>query len=104
MSKLEQYENKYETVKFERSNGILQVTFHSHGGSLKWGGPAHGEFGYAFADIGSAPENRVVIITGTGVLADPPKPGTSHTGKVSGHWSTCWRSRCPSLEPLTVRR
>mgnify|MGYP001372318905 CR=1 FL=1 len=66
MSKLEQYENKYETVKFERSNGILQVTFHSHGGSLKWGGPAHGEFGYAFADIGSDPENRVVIITGTG--------------------------------------
>ncbi len=66
MVKLEEYENKYETVKFERRNGILQVTFHSHGGSLKWGGPAHGEFGYAFADIGSDPENRVVIITGTG--------------------------------------
>ena len=66
MAKLEEYENKYETVKFERRNGILQVTFHSHGGSLKWGGPAHGEFGYAFADIGSDPENRVVIITGTG--------------------------------------
>ena len=33
---------------------------------MKWGGPAHGEFGYAFADIGSDPENRVVIITGTG--------------------------------------
>ena len=66
MSKLEEYENKYETVKFERSNGILQITFQSHGGSLKWGGPAHGEFGYAFADVGSDPENRVVIITGTG--------------------------------------
>ena len=66
MAKLEEYENKYETLKFERRNGILQVTFHSHGGSLKWGGPAHGEFGYAFADIGSDPENRVVIITGTG--------------------------------------
>ena len=66
MSKLEEYENKYETVKFERRNGILQVTFHSNGDSLKWGGPAHGEFGYAFADIGSDPENRVVIMTGTG--------------------------------------
>ena len=66
MSKLDEYQNKYETVKFERRNGILQVTFHSHGASLKWGGPAHGEFGYAFADIGSDPENRVVIITGTG--------------------------------------
>ncbi len=66
MAKLDEYANKYETVKFERRDGILQVTFHSHGGSLKWGGPAHREFGYAFADIGSDPENRVVIITGTG--------------------------------------
>ena len=66
MAKLEEYQNKYETVNFERRNGILQVTFHSHGGSLKWGGPAHREFGYAFADIGSDPENRVVILTGTG--------------------------------------
>ena len=66
MSSLAEYENKYETVKFERRNGILQVTFHSNGGSLKWNGPAHGEFGYAFTDIGSDPENRVVIITGTG--------------------------------------
>ncbi len=66
MASLDEYANKYETVKFERRDGILQVTFHSHGGSLKWGGPAHREFGYAFADIGSDPENRVVIITGTG--------------------------------------
>ena len=66
MARLEEYQNKYETVNFERRNGILQVTFHSHGGSLKWGGPAHREFGYAFADIGSDPENRVVILTGTG--------------------------------------
>ena len=66
MARLEEYANKYETVKFERRDGILQMTFHSHGGSLKWGGPAHGEFGYAFADIGSDTENRVVILTGTG--------------------------------------
>jgi enoyl-CoA hydratase/carnithine racemase len=66
MASLEDYANNYETVRFERRNGILQVTFHSGGGSLKWGGPAHREFGYAFADIGSDPENRVVILTGTG--------------------------------------
>ena len=52
-------------MKFERRNGILQFTFHSDGGILKWSGLAHGEFGYAFADIGSDPEDRVVIITGT---------------------------------------
>ena len=66
MSNLDDYANKYETIKFERHNGILQVTFHSRGGSLKWGGPAHQEFGNAFTDIGSDPANRVVILTGTG--------------------------------------
>ena len=66
MANLEQYANKYETINFERHNGILQVTFHSRGESLKWGGPAHREFGNAFADIGSDPSNRVVILTGTG--------------------------------------
>ena len=66
MASLKDYANKYETVRFERRDGILQVTFHSGGESLKWGGPAHREFGYAFADIGSDPENRVVILTGTG--------------------------------------
>ena len=66
MANLEEYQNKYETVKFERSNGILQITFHTNGGSLDWGGPAHREFGHAFADIGSDPENRVVILTGAG--------------------------------------
>ena len=66
MATLEEYANKYETINFERRDGILQVTFHSGSGSLKWGGPAHREFGYAFADIGSDPDNRVVILTGTG--------------------------------------
>ena len=66
MAKLEEYENKYETVRFERRDGILQVTFHSNGNSFTWSGPADNEFGSAFTDIGSDPENRVVIITGTG--------------------------------------
>ena len=35
MASLEDYANKYETVRFERHNGILQVSFHSGGGSLK---------------------------------------------------------------------
>ena len=68
MATLEEYANKYETVNFHREDGILQVTFHSGGGSLKWGGPAHREFGYAFTDIGSDPENKVVILTGTVML------------------------------------
>lgn len=66
MAKLEEYADKYQTVKMERRNGILQVTFHTRGGSLKWGEAPHREFGHAFTDIGSDPDNKVVILTGTG--------------------------------------
>jgi enoyl-CoA hydratase/carnithine racemase len=78
MVKFEDYAEKYQTVRMERRNGILQITFHTQGGSLKWGEPPHREFGHAFADIGSDPENRVVIMTGTGddfcAQRDGPRP------------------------------
>jgi len=66
MANFEDYASKYETVRMERRNGILQITLHTRGGSLKWGEAPHRELGYAFADIGSDPENRVLIMTGTG--------------------------------------
>ena len=66
MATLEEYANRYETVRFERTDGILQVTLHSGDGSLLWGEVCHRELGYAFADIGSDVENRAVILTGEG--------------------------------------
>ena len=66
MTVLADYANKYETVSVHREGGILQVTFHSGDGSLLWGEASHRELGYAFADIGADPENKVVILTGTG--------------------------------------
>lgn len=69
LATLDEYADKYQNIRMERRNGILQITFHTEGGSLKWGGQErtpHLEFGYAFADIGSDPENKVVIMTGTG--------------------------------------
>ena len=50
----------------ERRNGILQIRFHTGGGPLQWGPGPHAEFGACFADIGSDPDNRVIILTGTG--------------------------------------
>jgi enoyl-CoA hydratase/carnithine racemase len=52
----------------DRSDGILQLTFHSNGGPLVWGhiGGPHAEFAEAFGDIARDTENRVVIMTGTG--------------------------------------
>ena len=67
MAGFEDYADKYQNIHMERHNGILQITFHTDGESLKWSeSPPHEEFGYAFTDIGSDPENRVVIMTGAG--------------------------------------
>ena len=38
MARLEDYANKYQTIKMERRDGILQMTFHTDGGPLQWGG------------------------------------------------------------------
>lgn len=66
MTILADYVNEYETVSVHREDGIIQVTLHTAGGSMLWGEASHRELGYAFADIGADPENRVVILTGTG--------------------------------------
>jgi enoyl-CoA hydratase/carnithine racemase len=79
MSSFEEYANKYQTVRMERRNGILQVTLHTDGQSLRWGFLPHGELPEAFHDIGADRENRVVILTGTGPEFSGPRatPGTS---------------------------
>ena len=66
MANFEDYSEKYRNIRMERRDGILQITFHTGGDSLKWDRPPHVEFGYAFTDIGSDPENKVVIMTGAG--------------------------------------
>ena len=48
MATLEQYADKYESIRMERSNGILQMTFHTDNGPLQWGGGPHSEFPQAF--------------------------------------------------------
>jgi enoyl-CoA hydratase/carnithine racemase len=78
MAKFDEYANKYQTIRMERRNGILQITFHTDGGPLRWGLPPHRDFTYAFADIGSDPENKVVIMTGTGDEFSGPRPSGPH--------------------------
>lgn len=68
MSVLDSYRNKYSVVNFERRNGILQMTLHTDGGSLLFGSDDADEFQLcdAFMDVANDPENRAVILTGTG--------------------------------------
>jgi enoyl-CoA hydratase/carnithine racemase len=79
MSRFDSYATKYQTIKMERRDGILQLTFHTDGGPLRWGLLPHGEFPDAFADIARDRKNRVVIMTGTGdeFSGGRATPGTS---------------------------
>src|SRR5713226_9270498 len=79
MSKLEDYADKYQSVRFERRDGILLMTLHTDGGSLRWGFGPHGELPEAFHDVGVDRDNRVVILTGTGAEFSGPRatPATS---------------------------
>jgi enoyl-CoA hydratase/carnithine racemase len=66
---IDEYRHKYKNIRFERRNGVLEVAFHTNGASLLWSampdGPQH-TAGAAFYDVAHDPENRLVIITGTG--------------------------------------
>ena len=66
MTEFKDYAKKYSNVRMEREDGILEITFHTDGGSLVWGGGPHAQFGPAFYDIGRDKENKIVIMTGTG--------------------------------------
>src|SRR5712691_10865973 len=79
MSSFDEYATKYKTARMERRNGVLQVTLHTDGQSLRWGFLPHGELPEAFHDIGTDRDNRVVILTGTGPEFSGPRatPGTS---------------------------
>jgi enoyl-CoA hydratase/carnithine racemase len=69
MPKFESYASKYKNIALTRRDGILEVRLHANGGPLKWGAletSAHAQLGEAFYNIGRDPENRIVILTGTG--------------------------------------
>jgi enoyl-CoA hydratase/carnithine racemase len=60
------YASKYENIEFARNDGILEVKFHTDGGPMLWGPLIHRDLPYAWNDIGSDPENAVVIVTHAG--------------------------------------
>ena len=87
MTRFDDYAAKYQTIRMERRDGILQMTFHTGGGPLQWGLLPHGEFPQAFRDVGSDPENKVVIITGTGdVYSGPQAAGGTGMRSTPAEW------------------
>lgn len=67
MSKFHQYKDSYANASLTRSDeGVLEVRFHTEGAKLVFNGHTHEQFTDLFHQIGEDPDNRVVILTGSG--------------------------------------
>jgi enoyl-CoA hydratase/carnithine racemase len=104
MARFEDYARKYQSVRMERRNGILQLTFHTNDGPLQWGEVPHREFPEAFRDIGGDPENRVVIMTGTGEAFSGPRAAPdARLRRTAREWDkTYWEGKHLLLNLLDI--
>lgn len=77
---LADYAEKYSSIRMRRDGGVLEMTFHTEGGSLQWGLGPHGELPDAFQDVAGDRDNKVVIMTGAGAEFSGPRvlPRTGH--------------------------
>jgi enoyl-CoA hydratase/carnithine racemase len=67
MGSFDAYRHSFPNARLSRSEtGVLEVVLHSSGGTLVFDGHAHEQFVSLFHAIGSDPNNRVVILTGSG--------------------------------------
>ena len=88
MAAFDEYADKYRSVRMERRDGILQITFHTDGDSLQWGSVPHEELPQVFRDIGADAGNRVVIMTGSGdAFTGPPGTRASRPRRSPREWT-----------------
>jgi enoyl-CoA hydratase/carnithine racemase len=67
MSRFDAYSASFPNARLARSeSGVLEVALHTDGGTLVFNGHTHEQFVDLFHAIGSDPDNRVVILTGSG--------------------------------------
>lgn len=67
MSAFDRYKDAYANARLTRTpDGVLEVRFHTDGAKLVFNGHTHEQFTDMFHQIGADPDNRVVILTGSG--------------------------------------
>ena len=72
MSNFNTYRDSFANARLTRSeSGVLEVALHTDGGKLVFNGHTHEQFVDLFHEIGSDPDNRVVILTGSGDCSRP---------------------------------
>jgi enoyl-CoA hydratase/carnithine racemase len=98
MQTFDDYADRYERVRMRRENGILEMTFHTEGGPLRWGKGAHEDLERAFLDVGRDRDNEIIIITGTGneyagPAVQPSGQGGHHNPRkpvTAEEWDKLW--------------
>jgi enoyl-CoA hydratase/carnithine racemase len=67
MTRFDEYRDRFPNARLTRSKtGVLEVALHTDEGVLVFNGYTHEQFVDLFHAIGSDPDNRVVILTGSG--------------------------------------
>src|ERR671935_108059 len=67
VTRFQTYRDLFPNARLTRSKaGVLEVALHTDGGTLVFNGHTHEQFVDLFHAIGSDPDNRVVILTGSG--------------------------------------
>jgi len=97
-TKFEDYAHKYQTIRMRREEGILELTLHTEGRSLRWGRLPHAELEEAFHHIARDRENQIVIMTGTGdefsgPVPDPIENKAYHKMDAVGWGELGWESK-----------
>jgi enoyl-CoA hydratase/carnithine racemase len=95
MTTLAEYRDGFPHAQLDRDDhGVLLVRFHSDGGSLRFDMDVHYEFERLFGTLADDPENRVVVLLGTGdefigqhASEAGLKPRTSPSGVTSAYWN-----------------
>ncbi|MEH2545690.1 enoyl-CoA hydratase/carnithine racemase [Bradyrhizobium sp. AZCC 2262] len=67
MSRFDAYRDRFPNARLNRSKtGVMEVALHTDGGTVVFNGHTHEQFVDLFHAIASDPDNRVVILTGSG--------------------------------------
>ena len=81
MTRFEDYKDRYQSIRLDRQDGILTVTLHTDGDSLRWSRTAYSECTEAFRAIGD--DRRHLLIVHLNAQAD------SINRPIRIHHSTC---------------
>ncbi|MCO7192520.1 enoyl-CoA hydratase/isomerase family protein [Pseudonocardia sp. McavD-2-B] len=96
------YFDRYENLAFERSDdGVLTLRFHTDGGPITFTGTTHEDLPKALEDIAHDPDNRALVLTGTGDVFMDSIDGAS-LGEIfrPAHWEKIRREGLAVLQRL----